>query len=375
MFLVVTMAFLLFAGCSAESKNGGLGPVRVLLVEGNSSCTIGAKGRITVRNLSSRRGLFSGTLGNPLTCKYSSKGIIAGDRLYKTDGLLFETRSDGELLVNGRAYRGAVSVHRTEGSLAVVNYVDIENYVKGVMTNEMVASWDEEALKAQAVVARTFAVYHILRYPDRYYNIEATKIQYKGKDTEDSRTDKAVRNTRGEVVYFNDGLLLPHFCSSCGGHTEYAGNVWEPRFRFPDPVPCPYCRSTSENEWSKNLSKAFIASKLRKAGFDVREIKAILPYRKSVFGGRITHLTVKNRGKTDVVRINEFRLALGSEIIRSGMMRIENRRTEVTFRGRGWGHGVGMCQHGAKSMADLGYSYEAILEYYYPGSQLKRVKY
>ncbi len=372
---VTVCAYLLSHGCKAESKQRGLGPVRVRIVNGTPSCSISSKGRVTIRRFSSRRGLFSGTLNDPITVKYSSKGIITGDKLYKVDGILIKPRSGSELLVNGRTYRGAVSVHRTDRKLTVVNYVDVEDYVKGVMANEMVPSWDEEALKAQAVVARSFAIYHILRYPDRLYNIESSKIQYKGKDSEHHRTSRVVDSTRGEVLYYNDCLLLPHFFSACGGHTEYAGNVWEARFTFPKPVQCPYCRSTRENDWSKTLSKSFIEQKLRRAGVDVRGIKAILPERKSTFGGRLTHLAVKHSGNTRIVGINKFRLALGPDVIRSGLMTIENRRDDIVFTGKGWGHGVGMCQYGAKSMADLGSSYEAILSYYYPGSRLKRIKY
>ncbi len=373
-FLIIT-AFLLFHGCKAESKYRGLGPLRVRIVNGKSSCSISSKGRVTIRKLSSRRGLFSGRLDNPTIIKYSSKGIIGGGKLYKVDGLLIEPRSGTELFVNGHIYRGTLSVHRIDGSLTVVNYVDVENYVKGVMTNEMPASWDEEALKAQAVAARSYAIYHILRYPDRHYNIESTKIQYKGKDTEHPRSSKAVEATKGEVLYYNDSLLLPHFCSSCGGHTEYAGNVWEPRFSFPKAVPCPYCRSTDEHNWSKTLSKTFITQKLRKAGVDIRDMKAIIPHRKSTFGDRLTHLAIKKRGKTEIIGINKLRLAVGPDVIRSGLMTIENRRDDIVFTGKGHGHAVGMCQYGAKSMADLGYSYEAILSYYYPGSKLKRIKY
>jgi stage II sporulation protein D len=368
-------AYLLFYGCKAESKQRDLGPMRVRIVNGSSSCSIGSKGRVTIRRFSSGRGLFSGTLNDPITVKYSSKGIIAGNKLYKVDGILIKPRSGSELLVNGRTYRGAVSVHRTDRKLTVVNYVDVEDYVKGVMANEMVPSWDEDALKAQAVVARSFAIYHILRYPEGLYNIDSTKIQYKGKDSEHNRTGRAVDSTRGEVLYYNDCLLLPHFFSSCGGHTEYAGNVWQPRFAFPKPVPCPYCRQTRENDWARTLSKSFIERKLRAAGVDIRGIKAVLPERKSTFGGRLTHLSVKHSGNTRIVGINKFRLALGSDVIRSGLMTIENRRGDIVFKGKGWGHGVGMCQYGAKSMAELGSSYEAILSYYYPGTKLKRIKY
>ena len=374
-YMLIVSAYMLFCGCSAESKSDDLGPMRVLIADGKSSCSLSSKGKIAILRFSSRRGLFSGELSDPITLKYSSKGIIAGDKLYKVDALLIKPHSGADVRLNGRTYRGALSVHKNEGTLTVVNYVEVEDYVKGVMANEMVPSWDEEALKAQAVVARSFAIYHILRYPDRIYNIESSKIQYKGKDTENPRTSKAVDATRGEVLYFNNSLLLPHFSSSCGGHTEYAGNVWEARFAFPKPVPCPYCRNTKEFDWSVTLSKSSVEKRLRSVGIDVSDMKAVLPHRKSTFGGRLTHLTIRHGNGNRTVRINEFRLALGPDIIRSGFLTIENKRDEITFSGKGWGHGVGMCQHGAKAMGDIGYSYEAILSYYYPGTKMKRIKY
>ncbi len=369
------VAVMVLCGCKAESKYRGLGPVRVRIVSGKSTCNVSSSGPVIVRNFKRRRRVFRGKLGGTVTFKRSSRGIIAGRKLYKVDGLFIEAGSGSALVVNGNAYRGDISIHREGDSLVVVNYVDIEDYVKGVMTNEMIASWDEEALKAQAVVARSFAMYHILKYPDRVYNIESNKIQYKGKDTEDPRTNKAVDRTKGEVVFFNGSLLLPHFCSSCGGHTEYAGNVWEAWFRFPEPVPCPYCEKTNEHDWEKKLGKKQMALKLRQAGVDVDKVKSVIPDRKSAFGGRITQFAVKTGGKTRRVRINKLRFALGTDVIKSGMLTVQNGKDEILFRGKGWGHGVGMCQFGAKSMADLGYSYEAILKYYYPDSRLKRVKY
>jgi stage II sporulation protein D len=374
-WLLVISSLILFHGCRAESKYSGFGSVKVRLSEGDATCSIGSKGRITIRNFPSGRAFVSSTFEQPVTIKYSSKGIIVGDELYKVDALMIEPGGNSPLIVNGHAYRGTISLHRLDSALTIINDVEIEDYVKGVMANEMLASTDDEALKAQAVVIRSFGIYHMLRYKDRLYSIEAGKILYKGKDTEDPRTNKAVDATRGEVVYYNDALLLPHFSTACGGYTEYAGNVWEASFIFPKPVPCPYCRNSKEYNWSKKLSRNFIQQKLKKYGIEVKEIKAILPYRKSTFGGRLTHLSLKTGGKTVIVRINDFRLALGPDTIKSGLMNIDNEKEEISFTGKGWGHGIGLCQFGAKSMADLGYSYEAILSYYYPGTKLKRIKY
>jgi len=373
-FLIVT-ALIFINGCKAESKYSGLEPVRVRLTEGDSSCNIASKGRITIRNFPSGRAFLSSFFEKPITLKYSSKGIIVGSELYKVNALLIEPEGASPIMVNGRAYRGTISIHKVDSALTVINYVEIEDYIKGVIANEMLPSSDEEALKAQAVIIRSFGIYHILRYKDRLYSIEANKILYKGKDTEDPRSSKAVEATRGEVVYYNDSLLLTHFSTACGGFTEYAGNVWEASFIFPKPVDCPYCRSTKQYDWSKTLSKTYIRQKLRGYGIEVKDIKAILPDRKSTFGGRITHLSVKEGAKEVTVKINDFRMALGPDTIKSGFLNIENQKENIAFAGKGWGHGAGLCQYGAVSMANLGYSYEAILSYYYQGSKLKRIKY
>lgn len=374
-FYFVITSLIFYSGCNAESKSSSLEPVRVRLFEGELSCNIASKERIVIRNFPSGRVFLNSYFEKPLTIKYSSQGFIVGSQLFKADSLLIEPSGKSALILNGKAYRGTISLHKTDNALTIVNHIEIEDYVKGVIANEMLSSSDEEALKAQAVVIRSFGLYHVLRYKDRLYSIEANKIVYKGKDSENSKTNKAVEDTRGEIVYYNDSLLLTHFCASCGGYTEYAGNVWEAPFIFPKPVPCPYCRNSNKYDWSKTLSKTFIQQRLRKYGIQVDEIKTIQPYRKSTFGGRITHLIIRYGVRTTIVKINDLRMALGPDTIRSGFLNIDNQSENITFTGKGWGHGVGLCQNGAVSMANLGYSYEAILSYYYPGSRLKRIKY
>jgi len=374
-FYFVITSLIFFSGCNAESKSNSLEPVRVRLFEGELSCNIACKERIVIRSFPSGKVFLNSYFEKPVTIKYSSNGYIVGSELYKTDSLIIEPVGKSPLLLNGKAYRGNIIIHKADNALLAVNVLEIEDYVKGVIANEMLASSDEEALKAQAVVIRSFGLYHVLRYKDRLYSIEANKIIYKGKDTEDGRTSKAVDATRGEVIYYNDSLLLTHFSASCGGYTEYAGNVWEAPFIFPKPVPCPYCRNSNKYDWSKTLSKTFIQQRLRKYGIQVSDIKTIQPYRKSTFGGRITHLIIRYGARTTIIKINDFRMALGPDTIRSGFLNIDNQSEDITFTGKGWGHGVGLCQNGAVSMANLGYSYEAILSYYYPGSKLKRIKY
>jgi stage II sporulation protein D len=236
----------------------------------------------------------------------------------------------------------------------------------------MLATWPPESLKAQAVASRSFAVYHALRNSGEDYDILSSAQVY-DPGRRDRRSSKAVDATKNLVLFYRKKLLLPFFSTCCGGYTEYPANVWGSEGQFPPPVACPYCREEPGFQWRARVAVADFREKLRSAG--IPGARSVAVHGRSSSGERITALKVKcDDGSDRIVRINRFRMILGPNVIRSGFFESEVEDGYIVFSGRGWGHGVGMCQRGAKVLAERGESFGSILRYYFPGAVMRKMR-
>ncbi len=170
-----------------------------------------------------------------------------------------------------KKYRGAATALRQNNSnLTIVNLLPTEKYLYGVVPREMPHSWPEEALKAQAVAARGFAVASINKYIDHGFNLCNTVNSqvYGGYEAEQSRTNRAVDLTRGQVITYNGHLAIPYYHSSSGGHTEDSENIWTNAVPYIRGVQDEYSLNSPHKEWEKALKKSEIESILRKKQFN-----------------------------------------------------------------------------------------------------------
>ncbi len=372
--LVLTvLALVTLLGCSCGPGSAvRRGEIRVALLQGVPEVRIGGAERVTIRTHPGGKAVYSGTPGRDgVRVQHHSKGVVVRGTRYKADRL--EARIDGGagIEVNGRPYRGYVTVLRTDRKLTVINTLPIEDYTRSVVPGEMLPSADEEALEAQAIVVRSFGAYHVKRNSQRPFDIPARRIVYEGMQREDARTDRAVAATRGLVLTRRGRLMLPYFCTCCGGHTEYAKNVWPTEQTMTRPVRCPYCKGTPKYSWTATLSGDELGRTLRSLG--VAKVLSIRVVKRSRAARRITRLRITHTAGATVVPINKFRLLVGPDVIRSGFFTLSAQDGKFVFTGRGWGHGVGLCQWGAMVMADNGKSYRRILSFYFPGAKLKRM--
>ncbi|MBN1918247.1 MAG: SpoIID/LytB domain-containing protein [Verrucomicrobia bacterium] len=383
--LVVVLGLVTLFGCGCGSGRGtGSGAsaplrgdqIRVALLEGVREVRIGGEKRVTIRTQPNGRTVFSdkpGTRG--VVVEHTSNGVTVGGRRYEAERIEARVDGDAGITINGRAYRGRITVLRNRHDLTVVNTLGIEAYTRAVVPAEMLASSGEEALEAQAIVVRSFGAFHVQRNGKQPFDIPAGRIVYKGMDQEDPRTSKAVDATRGVVLTYRGTLMLPYFSSCCGGYTEYAHNVWGGEQLTTRPVQCPYCKGTRHYEWRAEITSSELSRKLKPAG--VTNIVALRVKERSTSGRRITKLEVTHVSNDETykvtVTLNRFRLLVGPERVRSGLCTIRPQNGSFVFEGRGWGHGVGMCQWGAIVMADKGKSYKQILAFYFPHSRLKRM--
>ncbi|HYA87423.1 MAG TPA: SpoIID/LytB domain-containing protein [Nitrospirota bacterium] len=286
-------------------------------------------------------------------------------------------RSSGEVIqVNGKGYRGWVEIRKKKnGLLLVINELDIEAYLKGVVAAEVPPDWEFEALKAQAVASRTYALYQKQSAGNKPYHVLATEDSqvYSGNRGEHPQTVRAVRETRGIVITYHGEVIPAFYHSSCGGHTENAAELWGIDEPYLKGVDCECQEISKYGLWEKRVPLSQVMNALAKQGYRLQEIRD-LGIGDITPAGRVKEVSILHEGGKLMVPAEDLRAALGNTQIPSVFFELELSDGEAVFSGRGKGHGVGLCQWGAEEMALRGYDYKAILSHYYPGTVLTKIK-
>jgi len=267
---------------------------------------------------------------------------------------------------------GLVHVVRRGSGALVINQVDLEEYVKGVVPAEVNSSWHPEMLKAQAVAARTYALYQQMLSANRDYDVVASVQDqvYRGKQGVDAAVLKAVEETRGLVLTYQGAPIYAAFSSTAAGLTEDAVNVWSKDYPYLKGVECPFDLASPYYQWTASFRKDLLEQNLRQQGFPVGTITALVPSSFSR-GGRVATLRVVHTEGELILRGEELRKTVGYMVIPSTQFAVESVGAEIILSGYGAGHAVGMCQWGAKELAELGFPFSTILSYYYPDTQLQ----
>jgi len=278
------------------------------------------------------------------------------------------------LLAAGKLYRGGLEVKARDGGLMVVNAVDLEAYLYGVLPQEAPVHWEMAALRAQAIVARTYALYKRQWPRDGGYDLSAQHLhdqRYDGYIAEHPRSTQAVDETRGLVLTCSGALFPAFYHAESAGHTENSEDVWATAHPCLRAVKAQVYPVSPHLQWSATLSLEDIRAGLERKGYSVGTIRRLEPLQRSATG-RIMLLKIGHGAGETVVRGLDFRLALGPEVIRSTRFTVDVQQGRALFSGQGWGHGVGLCQWCSQAMAELGYDHEAILKHYYQGAELRR---
>ena len=268
---------------------------------------------------------------------------------------------------------GTLQVMARDGAMLVINDVEMEEYVKGVVPSEMNAGWHPEALKVQAVATRTYALYQRLANPGREFDVVATTQDqvYRGRQGVDERVQQAVEATRGLVITYHAVPILAAFSSTAAGPTEDAMNVWAKDLPYLKGVECPFDENSPYYQWRVEVPVLSLEQSLRKQGIPVGTIATVTPFLYSR-AGRVDKIRILHSDGEVILRGQDFRKAIGYGVIPSTQFEIEALGRVVVFAGRGSGHAVGLCQWGAKELAGQGYPYDAILRYYFPGTELQQ---
>ena len=274
---------------------------------------------------------------------------------------------DGLLTYDGNSYRGSLRFAATGDLLEVVNVLDIESYLRGVVPAEMSASWQMEALKAQAVAARSYTMTSL--DPDASYDLCATVDcqVYRGVAAEHPRTDAAILATAGVVVTFAGMTAHTYYHADSGGVVASSGEVWGREL--------PYLVSladapanTPHRSWQTRLDGASVGAALAAAGVPVGTVTGLRVVRLSE-SGRVAELEVTGTAQTRLLSGAVLREQARGWGLKSMRFRVQG---GLVVSGDGWGHGVGMSQYGARALANAGYDYGSILAFYYPATNLTR---
>lgn len=278
-----------------------------------------------------------------------------------------------ELIVNSRRYRGVIEIKKRGEGLLVINELDIEDYLKGVVPIEVSALWSMEALKTQAVASRTYALYQRRANINKDYHLVSTVMDqaYNGRDAEDPRTSRAVSATDGIVLKYNGDLVLALFHSTSSGSTEDASNLWSIDLPYLKGVECLSDQASPFYEWKRNIGVLEFESALRNGGYNIGSFANITPYLWTK-SSRVMGLRIIHSGGELLLRGEDLRRLIGYSRLPSTNFEINEIGKEISFSGKGAGHGVGLCQWGTKEMAEMGFRYQEILRYYFPGTEIVR---
>lgn len=369
-FMVLAVAILIPV---VQSSGSAQRDIRVLVLNGAKTVSLSVQGRWVLLDESKGEVLQEGERTIFTNLRAVPKGISFGGKELPTRRLAIEPSRDASITVNKRVFRGHISiVATTDGTLNVINVVDLEKYIKGVLYHEISHKWPMEAIKAQAVAARTYAVYAMQQNKGRDFDVtnDIYSQVYGGKNSERYRTGLAVDQTAGEVLTYDDKILPTYFHATCAGVTESVREVWNIDLPPLRGELCPYCKHSPHIRWKRNFRLKDIQDKLNARGYNIGAIGSIEVLDRNA-SDRIRNLRITSRdGKSLRISGKDFRNAIGPNDIRSNSYDVVMRGYYVDFYGRGWGHGVGLCQWGAYGMAQLQFNYRAILWHYYPGAKL-----
>lgn len=278
--------------------------------------------------------------------------------------------------LNGRFYKGDIYIKTAaDEKLEVIEHLSVEDYLYGVLGVEMSPGWPLEALKAQAVASRTYALKNV--NPKKDYDLsDGVEAQvYNGTALINSRIIDAVNSTRGEVLTYRGRLITAFFHACCGGVTASAKAAWGEDVVKPlSGIRDPFCVNSKHFRWEFYASAEDLLAFIQKSGSTALRIRSVRIHKKDR-SGRVQSFRFATDAGAVTVQASELRKYLGTGDIRSTFVtKVAPYNGGYEFSGRGWGHGVGMCQDGARQMALNGRKYKSILKHYYPGAAIADAK-
>lgn len=315
--------------------------------------------------------LFADELNNPVEILAGIQGLTFQGKPTELQALIASS-AGGTIHLNDLSVGGILHIVLYRDKLRLINELDVEEYLKGVVPIEISPQWHPEALKVQAIIARTYVLHQRQTHIGKEYDVLATTADqvYGGRKKEHPASDQSVAETSGLVLTFEGELVLSAYHSTSAGPTESASDVWGMELPYLKGVSCPFDQNSPYYQWRKSFLMDAVQDAFSKAGYTVGTVASITPFRWTK-AGRVGQLRLLHSQGELILKAEDLRRILGYTDLPSARFRIEKIGREIQIQGNGYGHGVGLCQWGAKEMAEMGYSYDKIIKYYYPGVRVE----
>jgi len=274
--------------------------------------------------------------------------------------------------MDARIYQGNLKFRISEQSILLINNIGLQDYLAGVVEAESGPNNEEEYYKNQVVICRTYALKSYEKHKTNGFNLcDGVHCQaYKGKSVLNPIIFKSVINTSNLVIVDeNDELIGALFSANCGGQTNNSEDVWSNKYSYLRTINDQFCTDQRQANWTKTIEKKDFIKYLREKKITISDT---IPSDSLSFSQKERKITYKINNQE--IKLTTLRSGLG---LRSTFFDIKPNGEQLILQGKGYGHGVGMCQEGAMNMAKKGYKYDEIIRYYYinikikPASQLK----
>ena len=392
--------------------------IRVRITKPTKELVVGGPRLVLAREASGRVRIFR----TPLLVSASASGVVLtepGSKVTTLSGYVELESADPRpttrprpgsvesyadtptIAVQGVAYPGVVRISSSVDGVQAINRLDLEQYVAGVASRELYPSWSLAAYEAQAVAARSYALQSMSlpKFRDRAWDVEASTVDqaYPGH-TDHERSIRAVINTKGRVLAHRGRVLRAYYSSTSGGRSGAAADTWPtgPGFEYNLQAPIQAYSVVHASEasrfhrWQVVRTADDVTKRLRawgeRAGHTLKNARAatnITVHRTNRVGRPSTYRVGERNGVSHTLSAEQLRIALnhdakglpdiaGDRRVRSGDFEVTAAGQRLVIRGRGFGHGVGMCQFSAEALANRGWTADAILKNFYPGASIER---
>ncbi len=377
--LAIATAVVSFQVAVGSALAGSL-ELRVAIEENVGSVRVGSSVNAVVKNGAGQvLGEIQGM--NGFTAASGGSGVSLDK--WSASRIVIEPKDpNGVVWIGDRWYRGKAMLVPSSGGLTAVNYVDLEAYLASVLGGEMNGGWHQEALKAQAVAARSYALYRRNRDGNGSFDLcDTARCQvYRGVQDESAGTQAAVAATAGQVLTYRGQIIEALFHSSSGGPdggaTENVEDVWGSKV--------PYLRAVKDYDstspvasWTKTIGRSELGALV-----GLGPVDKVMPVGNPTAGGSYRELLFVSGGSQKRVKTGFLRDQLN---LRSAKISIVPQQVQTKsgskdagfgsfeIRGNGFGHGLGLSQYGAKAMAEGNFRYDQIVLHYFQGTELRKI--
>lgn len=354
-----------------QSQQSKPATIKVLIGKHQNKVLLEAKGQYKVYNPLTGLPVADGISTKRQWLKTSENGLVWGELIPG----IFQVRlvpqdARGTILVGGVEYRGCVEIYDMKGKLHVVNEVDVERYLKSIMTAQPLSDLDEEVMDAIAITARTNAYYLAYRKLSAYWHVDAEEVGYQGYalTSQNPLMDRAINNTCHMVMTYQGMPFPATWTKDSAGRTADFATIFRKDVTAPKGVETAFAaHDRDKHAWTFSVTKQELAKALgttHVASFDIyQDAKS-----QKVYGARL-----KEGGETHQFDFAKLQKALGSVRLKSNDFTVQTSGDKIVFRGFGEGSGVGLCLYSASAMADVGHKAPKILAALFPETSLEKI--